>query len=589
MHKAVMRLSPPPLAAAWFILAVRVISAPVEPQSLVYSGNYVNGAFEDLTFVNPVVGWDMFFNAGFLGSSTTIGNVEAGHIWFGHEVFVRPPGSPSSFYTHASVAPGALNEVDYHATTVGHILAGSGYLPDNGGVFTYAGLGMAPEASVVSGAVATGFSSVDVGSFSTSQASVVGVYQSFFTGQGLAGGVPRPNVINSSWGGVDPSASSAEMSAIDGLARQNGNVVLVLAAGNGGDDPVSAPASGFNNLSVGSLGGPGFLTPSGYSSRGMVDFYNPVTQTTHQGVRAAVDISAPGERYFLAAYLGDSGSIGASPDLAGIVQANPVDDLYFVNMDGTSYAAPMVAGGIALLQDAARRDLVLNHNDNPLAFDTRVIKSVLMAGATKTEGWDNGQNAMNVTTQVLDLRAGAGALNLATAADIYFMGTRDLEGTGGLMQRNGWDAGAVQLGTAFEYRFAEEFTQAMALTVALNWFSVTGFDEALLSGMDQAFSNLDLEVWKLDGDGNFLAKVGESISTYNNTEFLRFDALQAGTYGFRVVFDSMVYDTVGVTDEFFGLAWSAVAVPEPGFAMLALLGCLPVFARRRTPLRSSVP
>ncbi len=583
MHKAVMRLSPPPLAAAWLFLAARLISAPVEPQSLVYSGNYVNGAFEDLTFVNPVVGWDMFFNAGFRGSSTTIGNVEAGHIWFGHEVFVRPPGSPASFFTHASAAPGALNEVDYHATTVGHILAGSGYLPDNGGVFTYAGLGMAPEAAVVSGAVATGFSSVDFGSFSTSQASVVGVYQSFFTGQGLAGGVPRPDVINSSWGGVDPAASSGEMSAIDGLARQNGNVVLVLAAGNGGDDAVSAPASGFNNLSVGSLGGPGFLTPSGYSSRGMVDFYNPVTGVTHEGVRAAVDISAPGERYFLAAYLGDSGSIGASPDLAGIVQANPVDDLYFVNMDGTSYAAPMVAGGIALLQDAARRDLVLNHNDNPLAFDTRVIKSVLMAGATKTEGWDNGQNAMNVTTQVLDLRAGAGALNLATAADIYFMGTRDLEGTGGLMQRNGWDAGAVQLGTAFEYRFAEEFTQAMALTVALNWFSVREFDEALLSGVDQAFSNLDLEVWELDGGGDFLAKVGESISIYNNTEFLRFDALRAGSYGLRVVFDSMVYDTVGVTDEFFGLAWTAVAVPEPASTMLLLIGCLSLLVRKRVP------
>ena len=32
----------------------------------------------------------------------------------------------------------------------------------------------------------------------------------------------------------------------------------------------------------------------------------------------------------------------------------------------------------------------------------------------------------------------------------------------------------------------------------------------------------------VDGSGLFLAKVGESISTYNNTEFLRFDSLAAG-------------------------------------------------------------
>lgn len=31
-----------------------------EPKSLIYSGLYQNGAFDSLTFVNSVVGWDTF-------------------------------------------------------------------------------------------------------------------------------------------------------------------------------------------------------------------------------------------------------------------------------------------------------------------------------------------------------------------------------------------------------------------------------------------------------------------------------------------------------------------------------------------------
>ncbi len=552
------------------------VRAEPGPAGLVYSGNYQNGAFDSLTFVNSVVGWDTFFNAGFRGASTVIGNIEAGHVWTGHEAFVRAPGALNGVTNFTNTAPGALNEIDFHATMVGHVLAGSGYVPDNGGSYTYVGLGMAPEAALVSGAIATSFSATDLGSFEISNAAVTGVYKSFFRGTGVA----RPDVINSSWGGSDPAAITDAALVIDGLARQNASVAFVVSAGNGGNAAVGSPGAGYNNISVGSTGGAGFLQPSAFSSSGAVDFYNPVTGQTLTGVRSAVDIAAPGERMFLAAYLGGEGGIGAA--LPGLV-ANPVPaDQYFLNMDGTSFASPMVAGGVALLKDVAKTHFFLNHSGNTDAFDTRVIKSVLQASATATAGWNNGQNAMNVTTQALDAVTGAGLMDLNKAIDVYFLGTRELAlDGGGQIGEDGWDAATIGLGQTFEYVFSSAFSQQMALTVALNWFSVRDFNGTTDTGSDVAFSNLDLEVWSVDGLGNFLSRVGASLSTYNNTEFLRFDSLDAGRYGFRVNFGSKVFDTSGlVNSEYFGLAWNAVPVPEPGALWLLAAGSV-LFARRR--------
>ncbi|MBJ7327067.1 MAG: hypothetical protein JHC52_06960, partial [Chthoniobacterales bacterium] len=54
------------------------------PSGDIYSGPYVGGAFQSLTFVNSRLGWDDYFSAGFLGASTVIANIEAGNVWFGH-------------------------------------------------------------------------------------------------------------------------------------------------------------------------------------------------------------------------------------------------------------------------------------------------------------------------------------------------------------------------------------------------------------------------------------------------------------------------------------------------------------------------
>jgi hypothetical protein len=368
-------------------------------------------------------------------------------------VFVNSPSLAAIRLSHDNLE--ITEEIDYHATTVGHVLVGSGYLAETD-TFSNLGLGMAPGAGLISGAIATSFSSEDFGAFDVSDASIIGAYQPIFEGIMSGGELVKADVINSSWGGGDVSASSNLSLIIDGLARQNANVALVIAAGNGGVEAVGAPASGFNNISVGSLGGSSFLEPSEFSSRGMSDFFIPdeTGGVTISNARVAVDIAAPGESLFLAAYLGDSGSIGATtePAIAGLIQEPSPTDQYFTSLDGTSYSAPIVAGGIALLKDVAKRDSLLNHNDNPDAFDTRVVKSVIMAGARETNGWDNGQNAFNVTTQALDIQSGAGALDLEAAADVYFFGTRDVNfALDNTILNVGWDAGTVDLSQQVDY------------------------------------------------------------------------------------------------------------------------------------------
>jgi len=516
-----------------------------------FAAPFVGGEPVWVSFANDRVGWRPLAEAGFLGSSTVVGNIEAGHIWTGHEVFARNPAVTNSFITYAN--PHALNELDFHATMVGHVLAGSAY---DGTGYSLLGVGMVPEATVVSGSVATSFSSTSLGSFSTTYDSVVNPYRALLTGEG----VPQADVINSSWGGFDPAAASAEALALDGLAAQNPNSTLVSSAGNSGAAPVGWPGSGYNGITVGALGEKNFLSPASFTSRGLVDFFDPVTGVVSSNVRVAVDLAAPGDHFYLAAYLGNEGGIAAA--LPGFVQEPSPTDLYFIDVGGTSYASPMVAGGLAVLKDAANRDALWNLNDVPEAHDTRVTKSVLMAGARETYGWNNlqtpGPDGAAVTTQALDAATGAGAMDLMRSAEAYLFGTRGLpdEG-GGLIASAGWDFASVSLGGTNDYFFGGAFGQDVELTVSLNWFAGRSFDMDTNLGSNLSFADLNLEVWEVSG-GAFSSLVGASSTLFNNSEYLRLDLAGNTSYGLRVTFDGMVFDqTAGVTSESYGLAWLA--------------------------------
>ncbi len=557
------------LLAAALCLSSAPLCAPAQSsaaQGDLIAGRYSGTAFESTTLVNETVGALPFYNSQYFGATTVIGNIEAGHIWSGHEVFDRTGFGLGPAVAREVTGDGALGETDFHATMVGHVLAGAGYVSgENGAAFSYSGIGMAPFAELWSGAIATSFSSESVGSFALTTESMLAPYRAFF--RGIEG--RKADVINSSWGGSYEPGTSVEMLTLDALARENATVAFVVSAGNSGTSTVSAPGSNDNAITIGALGGADFLTPSEFSSRGWTGFYNPESGLTTPQARVGVDLAAPGETLFLAAYLGPTGGLQY---LGDVVRTPSPTDLYFLNQDGTSFAAPTVAGGIALLKDAANDP---QFGIPPEGFDTRVIKSALMAGSRRTDGWDNGQSdedGIVRTTQALDEAAGAGALDLMGTASVYLLSeTRDVSGSGGgSIAANGWDYGIVSLGQSNDYLFSSSFAEEIELTIALNWFSGALIDGQTDLGAGLSFANLDLALW-LVTDGVFVTKVAESITVLNNTEFLRVNLPGEGNYGLRITFLGLVYDlSDSVTEETYGLAWRSQpqAVPEPSALLL---------------------
>lgn len=282
----------------------------------------------------------------------------------------------------------------------------------------------------------------------------------------------------------------------------------------------------------------------------------------------------------LAYYGGPTGSLAeiADPELADD------NDLYFTfNQSGTSFSSPIVAGGVALLKDLVQSGVY--HQETPEALDSRVMMSVVMAGAETTVGWNNGQvlgeDGVIRTTQSLDPRTGAGRIDLEESAFIFVDGTSNLTTSGGDVQFRGWDFGEVALEGFNEYRFATPFDDQFELTLSLNWFVNRSYDEINEVGTEESFANLDLELWRLE-EGLFDTLVASSESLYNNAEFLRLDIDEPGHYGFRVVFDGVVYDLSDSLDtEEYAVAWTVTVIPEPGTGLLVFSGVLILLRRHR--------
>lgn len=577
------------------VLAALTAAAPVRAGGFrndILAGSY-DGTLDAIETVNFLVGAGIFYSAGYFGQNTVIANVEAGHVWGGHEVFDRTglllPSSPSILINatpHPTESP-ELGAIDYHATMVGHVLAGTGSLGN--GNLSLLGAGMAPFATLWSGAIATRFEHDEekIGEFEATKESLLVPYRAFF--EGSLG--TKPDVINSSWGYDDPAGTDEFTRVLDSLAGNNPSVTFVRSAGNGGATmSPGGPGSGFNGITVGSLGGGDdtipFLRPSTFTASAPSDFFNPATGETISDARAAVSVAAPGEQFALAAYLGKSGSLA---EFVG--EGDPSTDLYFVfNQSGTSFAAPVVAGGVALLKDVSKNPAYFA--DQPESRDTRVIKSVIQAGALKTIGWDNGQqldeSGVLVTTQALDYATGAGRLDLETSVAIYLFGTTDVPGSGGgVIASLGWDLGEIGVAESNDYFFDLAFDGPVELAVSLNWFVNDVFDAVAEQALYGSFANLNLEVWAVVG-GAFDHPVARSATLYNNSEYLRF-VLAGGSYGLRVTHDGMIYDFPGAASrETYGLAWVVVAVPEPAEWAVALALLLAMVVAHRRRARSKV-
>lgn len=591
------------------LLAVLAIFLPRDARAIVGSTSGTNPPFNGV-YVNDLVGASTFYNLGFGGTRAVVANIEAGAIWNGHETLV---GRVSQFIADPAIVGTQLGQFDWHATFVGQAIGGNGQ-------FTYQD-GIAPTTQLWSGSIATQWIPTTgnsfTGSFDITDASFFYPYATAMRTGITTGGVTRQaDVVNSSWGYSDSAGRVTETIAIDALALQ-GKVVTVIAAGNEGPatNTVGGPASGYNGIAVAALTGDNLTPPFGlvapFSSRGPGDFFNPATTTTIPNVRPTVDIAAPGDQLTLAFYGGVTGGHTSGTD-----STNGSGAYYIPDLGGTSFAAPIVAGGAALMVDAGRLFV-----DSAVAsadmLDPRVIKAALLTGAERPAGWTNGQTIVDgaiTTTQALDHATGAGTLDLDSTYRLYigepFSTTLDgfttvyagigttlgVPGSGGGtgLQLRGWDLGSVvsdaeaSVGRVNVYQLGTPLATGDRFTAALTWFAERTVGSTLASAADVALSNLSLEVWR--NDGGLESLVARSIATYSTTEFLRFDVAEPGLYSLRVAGLDQIYNVAEtpVADTTFGLAWNVVAVPEPGTVVLAAaaVGLLPFAGRRRATRRS---
>jgi hypothetical protein len=538
-------------------------------------------------YINQAIGADAFYEKGFFGQNAIVANIEAGLVWNGHEAF-------QGRVSQQIFDPSITGQVDWHATMVAHAIAGNGQ-------FTYQD-GIAPLAQLWSGAIATNWVSEGgtySNSFSISTESFLHPYATAML-TGINGS--RADVINSSWGFSDPSGSDPLTIALDAMMRSSGTIGVFSAGNSGpGTNTVGGPSSGYNGITVGALtNSPTQLAydqVASFSSRGASDAFNPQTNQTIPGIRATVDILAPGDHLTLAFYGGVTGG-----HLSGTDPTAGRGDFYIGDMGGTSFAAPIVAGAAALMVDAGK--LYGTHE----MTHALVIKATMMAAATPTQGWDNGQyvdgNQVIRTSQALDLAAGAGALNLENARNIYLgnsqllapsiyvasdSSTMGIDGvTGGSdLAASGWDYGQIQ-GGANLYTLAGTIQAGAQFSAVLTWYAARGFDVALGTLTDDSLSNLSLELWLLDqSSGDRM--VGRSEAPWSTSEMLRFTIAETGAYQMRVVWDGLTYQTnpSAPTLTEYALAWSfdnsslLGAVPETSSATMTLWVALFALRRRR--------
>jgi autotransporter-associated beta strand protein len=527
--------------------------------------------------IGNIVGADRFYDLGYTGGNSRVANIEGGTGWREHETLDWIPAA------NVFALGGALNEstdpssLTNHATATSMNIAGKA---PSGASDLVQSRGIAygiPAANFYQGNMAH---TINGSSFSFSNSDLRNTYyRAIVEGVGpnnTTNAANRVDVVSSSWGSASTttrtnlSTNSRIIDAVAYVGNQSRGSTVVFSAGNSGPslNTVGNPATGFNTLVVGALGEYAtdsagtmvFNVATNFSSRGPVAYYQPSWAGDSSGtnlgnVRARVDIAAPGMQMRLAEYN------SSSPNPAA-----------YTNWNGTSFSAPTVAGGVALLADYAwSRE---GPSNAAFAVDGRVIKAVLINSADKTAGWDNGQSwngAQWSTSQGLDYATGGGRMNLDQAFAQY----ANVSGNAVTQLINptrasphsvlstGWARATINQPNSNEvanvdFVLSSALTKNTELNATLSWFAKYSLGTS--NGTLVGYHNLDLEVWLTDGSGNPTTRVGISTAAYNNTEHLSFLVPHDGQYLIRVLrpagdegtYYSFDNDT---TNDIFGLAW----------------------------------
>jgi len=539
--------------------------------------------------VNNFLGADRYYNHStpITGQNTVTTNLEAGHIWNGHESLQHVTQFINSSDTWDSGNVVSLR--DRHATWVAMLIGGRPTLSNP----NIRQIGMASGTDLRSAAIATEWSENAYAlSFDISVNSYLTAYNQSYQ---------VSDVINTSYGYSDPAGIGLLTIYSDAKAFDGSETVHVASAGNSGpgSNTVGAPGSGYNTITVAALDNQGntFSQVAGFSSRGPQDFgyFTGSGNVIIPGVRAAVDIAAPGVSITTAFYGGQTG--GNNPTLTGSSDQGSVPDAYSAGVNGTSFSSPIVAGGAALVQSAAKTLPELS--SNPYATHSQIVKAILMTGADKTAGWSNALDEVTVngdtylqTTQSLDYDVGAGRMNLDRSFDIQVNGQRDVPGitSGFVADVNvmGWDFANIEINSINDYRLENPLQAGTEFVTTLAWMRARFYDEQQSQVFEIAQADLSLSVWSIDNSNNFDTLIAISESDYNNVEHLAFLVPETGFYGIRVTYLSNIFDnTAGsiwgtdLAPQEYGLAWHAVPEPSTGLLLACAIIAFLVLRRKR--------
>jgi len=556
----------------------------------------VGGKAVDPLHQNPAVA--ALHARGLIGEGVVIGQLELG-VPYAHHGCFADFGNPDPAATRVSVETGA--DARNHASQVASIMVGYDPLglqvdgqswfvePDRRYGSGCGFVGVAPGAELHSRALPNSDELADELEYLSSVPGMKVINASLsFNFQDPNDGMLEPSRcldhwIAERWAEPFSLGPGRTTTAVAGRG-----LIHTQAAGNGGTTAGSLliPADSYNSIVVGNARfddlmhiEPAYATVADTSGRG----------PTADG-RAGIDLIAQGTGNLSAFAMTHRDQFGARVDdpdyeISGsrglystsVRVSSASDPNATAPAEGTSYAAPTVAGMTALMVEQARK------MGEPLGESPLVVKSILMTSADKLDGWEKGAaGAADDHTVPLDYAQGAGLLDAIGAMDLLADG-RQSHGPDPV-DHSGW---------AWSVLFADDFSEAWGfdghlylledvppestMSATLNWYRHV-FDASGAGTYEtQGLTDLNLELLRLDGESMF--RVDWSESPVDNVEHLHGESLSDGG-------DYLLHVTGGFLNgrfaEEYALSWQvapATAVPEP-HAILLLPALLVLLARR---------
>ena len=325
-------------------------------------------------------------------------------------------------------------------------------------------------------------------------------------------------VQNFSWIGTTGNATSDTfiLARMDYAINRDG-IIAVFGLNNGVGSVPNLMGSGFNGITVGRTDG---LHSYGTTSASLA--------STYANSRRKPDLVAPAS--------------------------------------ASSWATPIVSSASVLLLETA--------NGMAGTDDSRpeVVKSILMAGATKAEfvDWSNS------STQPLDDKYGAGELNIRNSYQIMTAGQQNGSLTpASTVSSTGWDWGSAAHDTSMLYFF--DLSASSSLSAVLTW-NIQVVPNGDWSSLSLSLESLYLRLYQATAF-TLGALVAESVSNLDNVQLIWAESLASGRYALQV---SNV-GTTGTAD--YAVAWqssSLAPVPEPAtfWILLAFGGAALLFRFR---------